>query len=312
MFISKLPFQSRSLAFLWASCLVIICVSASAQPRCFSSAPPTPKARPLHLLVYVSPENSFGVTSTLIYGDSEAILIDAQFHTSEAARLADRIAATGTTLKAIFITHPDVDHYVGTAVLHQRFPNAPIYMTAQALAHFKATVDQKLAGVRKYSPSETPSSVPAPEALPSTHLTVDGQPVEIMPDLQGDVLDPANSFVWMPSLRAVVAGDIVFNGAHLFLADSNAQSRANWLKSIQRIASLHPLIVVAGHKGNGGLPDNPTALAFTTAYITDFDSTRKSASSADQVVTAMKQKYPQCSFEYFLVLSARKAFANKI
>jgi hypothetical protein len=76
------------------------------------------------------------------------------------------------------------------------------------------------------------------------------------------------------------------------------------------IASLHPLIVVAGHKRNSGLPDNPAALAFTRQYITDFDSTRKSASNADQVIAAMKQKYPQCSSEYFLMLSARKAFAN--
>ncbi len=310
MLISKLRFRSGSLSVVCASCLVLICVSASARPRRSSPAPPEPKAKPLHLLVYVSPQDSFGVTSTLIYGTSEAILIDAQLHISEAAKLADRIAATGTALKAIFITHPDVDHYIGTAVLHQRFPNAPIYMTAKALAHFKATVDQKLAGVRKYFPSETPSSIPTPEALPSAHLTVDGQSVQIIPDLQGDVLEPANSFVWIHSLGAVVAGDIVFNDVHVFLADSNEQSRVNWLKSIQRIASLHPLIVVVGHKGNSGLPDNPAALAFTRQYITDFDSTRKSASNADQVIAAMKQKYPQCSSEYFLMLSARKAFAN--
>ena len=310
MLISKLRFRSAALSVVCASCLVLLCASVTARPRRFSPAPPEPKAKPLHLLVYVSPENSFGVTSTLIYGHSEAILIDAQFLTSEAAKLADRIAATGTTLKAIFITHPDVDHYTGTAVLHERFPNAPIYMTAKALAHFKATVDQKLAGVRKLFPSEMPSSVPTPEALPSAHLTVDGQSVEIIPDLQGDVLEPANSFVRIPSLRAVVAGDIVFNGAHVFLADSNEQSRANWLKSIQRIASLHPLILVAGHKGNSGLPDDSAALAFTRQYITDFDSARKSASNADQVAAAMKQRYPQCSFELFLKLSSQKAFAH--
>jgi len=171
-------------------------------------------------------------------------------------------------------------------------------------------VDQKLAGVRKFFPSEMPRSVPTPEALPSAHLTVDGLSVEIIPDLQGDVLEPANSFVRVPSLRAVVAGDIVFNGAHVFLADSNEQSRANWLKSIQRIASLHPLIVVAGHKGNSGLPDDSAALAFTRQYITDFDSARKSASNADQVAAAMKQRYPQCSFELFLKLSSQKAFAH--
>lgn len=140
---------------------------------------------------------------------------------------------------------------------------------------------------------------------------VDGQSVEIVPDLQGDVLEPVNSFVWIPSLRAVVAGDIVFNDVHVFLADSSEQSRANWLKSIQRIASLHPRTVIAGHKGNDGLPDSPTALAFTRAYITDFDAARKSASNADQLIATMKRRYPQCSSQYLLMLSAQRAFANE-
>lgn len=307
---SRLRFRFGLLRLICVSCLVLICVPVCAGPRSSSLATPEPKARPLHLLVYVAPENGFGVTSTLIYGSSEAILVDAQLHSSDAADLADRISATGTTLKAIFITHPDVDHYVGTAVLHQRFPNAPIYMTAKALAHFNATVDQKLAGVRKYFPSETPSSVPTPEPLPSAHLAVDGGAVEVITDLQGDVLEPSNSFVWIPSLRAVIAGDIVFNDVHVFLADSKDLSRADWLKSIRRIASLHPLVVVAGHKGNSGLPDNPAALAFTRQYITDFDLVRKSASNAEQLAAAMKQKYPRCASEYFLTLSVSKAFAK--
>jgi glyoxylase-like metal-dependent hydrolase (beta-lactamase superfamily II) len=112
------------------------------------------------------------------------------------------------------------------AVLHERFPDTPIYMTADALAHFKKTVERKLAGEKKYIPAETPDSVPTPEVLPDTRLSVDGQSVEIIPDLQGDVLEPTNSFVWIPSLRAVVAGDIAFNGVHVWLADSDEKSRA--------------------------------------------------------------------------------------
>src|SRR5271155_5622234 len=74
---------------------------------------------PLHLEVFTGDENSWGVTSTLIYGETEAILVDSQFRISQAKKLADRVAATGRRLKGIIVTHPDFDHYIGTAVLHE-------------------------------------------------------------------------------------------------------------------------------------------------------------------------------------------------
>jgi glyoxylase-like metal-dependent hydrolase (beta-lactamase superfamily II) len=76
---------------------------------------------------------------TLVYGESEGILVDAQFFVSQAQLLADRIASHHIKLKAIFVTHPDGDHYLGLGVLHTRFPDAHIYMTTAALEEFKRT-----------------------------------------------------------------------------------------------------------------------------------------------------------------------------
>jgi glyoxylase-like metal-dependent hydrolase (beta-lactamase superfamily II) len=266
-----------------------------------------PKA--LHLSVHVAPEDSFGVTSTLILGRTEAILIDTQYHVSEALKLADEIAASGTRLKAVFITHPDVDHYLGSAVIRQRFPTTPIYMTAAALAHFDATAARKLAGAKTYAPAQTPDALPQPQVLPQDRLTIDGEAVEIIPDLQGDVLEQTNSFVWIPSLRAVIAGDIVFDGAHTYLADSTTETRREWRRSIDRIASFKPAVVVAGHKKTPGNPESPTALTFTRAYLDAFDAARRSASTPDELTAAMKKKFPDAAYEYLLLASARKAFA---
>jgi glyoxylase-like metal-dependent hydrolase (beta-lactamase superfamily II) len=69
----------------------------------------------LHLDVFIGAADSLDVTSALIYGKSEAILVDCQFRISEAKKLADQVAARGRRLKAIIITHPDNDHYIGTA-----------------------------------------------------------------------------------------------------------------------------------------------------------------------------------------------------
>ena len=60
----------------------------------------------LHLDVFIGAADSWDVTSTLIYGKSEAILVDCQFRISQAKKLADQVAARGRRLKAIIVTHP--------------------------------------------------------------------------------------------------------------------------------------------------------------------------------------------------------------
>jgi glyoxylase-like metal-dependent hydrolase (beta-lactamase superfamily II) len=261
----------------------------------------------LHLDVFVGAD-SWNVTSTLIYGKSEAILVDGQLRISQAKKLADQIAARGRRLKGIITTHPDEDHYFGIAVLHERFPDTPIYMTAAALEQFKSTSSKYLAGFRKRAPSETPESLPTPEVLPTAIFTVDGETVDVIKDFQGDVLKPTNSFLWIPSLRAVIAGDVVFNGVYAYLADSNPESRRAWHDSLELMAALHPQVVIAGHKRNADAPDSPEAILSMEKYLDDYESARKAASDADQLVTTMKQKYPEWTQEELLVFSAKAAF----
>ena len=264
----------------------------------------------LQLDVFIGEADSWNVTSTLIYGKSEAILVDSQFRISQAKKLGDQVAARGRRLKAIIITHPDYDHYIGTAVLHERFPDTPIYMTADALEEFKLTSGEELAKKKASAPSETPDSLPTPEVLPTTIFTVDGETVEVIKDFQGDVLKTTNSFVWIPSLRAVIAGDIVFNGVHVWLGDSSPESRRAWHDSLQLIATLQPRVVVAGHKKNAGVPDSPQAIASMEKYLDDFESARKAASSADELVAVMKQKYGDWAWERLLVSSAKTAIPS--
>src|SRR2546421_9540439 len=71
------------------------------------------ESAPLTLDIYTADSQGIGVTSTLIYGDHEAILVDTQFRISDAENLADRIAAKGMRLKAILVTHPHFDHFFG-------------------------------------------------------------------------------------------------------------------------------------------------------------------------------------------------------
>jgi glyoxylase-like metal-dependent hydrolase (beta-lactamase superfamily II) len=285
---------------------LVLCATmmVSALHTIFAAAPP----ETLHLDVFVGEADSWNVTSTLIYGKSDAILVDSQFRISQANKLADKVAERGRRLKAIIITHPDYEHYMGTAVLHERFPDTPIYMTTPGLEEFKRVSDEDLAAKKASAPSETPDSIPTPEVLPTTIFTVDGETVEVIKDFQGDVLKTANSFLRIPSLRAVIAGDIVFNGVYAYLADSSPESRHAWHDSLQLIAALRPRVVVAGHKKNAGVSDSQQVVGAMEKYLDDFESAKKAASNTDQLVAAMKQKYPDFAGEDLLVFSAKVAF----
>jgi hypothetical protein len=55
----------------------------------------------------------------------------------------------------------------------------------------------------------------------------------------------------VPSIGLVVAGDVAYNDVHLYLAESNAQTRHEWISALDKIESLKPHAVIAGHKRHG-------------------------------------------------------------
>src|SRR3989442_16009543 len=95
----------------------------------------------MQALVYTSPTHEFDgargtfspTTSTLIVGQREAVLIDAQFMASDVTALGDMIEASGKELTAIYITHGHADHHFGLGPLLERFPPPPAPATPSGI-----------------------------------------------------------------------------------------------------------------------------------------------------------------------------------
>jgi glyoxylase-like metal-dependent hydrolase (beta-lactamase superfamily II) len=68
--------------------------------------------KPLTLKIYTGDENGFLVTSTLVMGEKDAILVDAQFNLSNAHRVVADVLESGKTLRTVYITHGHPDHYL--------------------------------------------------------------------------------------------------------------------------------------------------------------------------------------------------------
>ena len=66
----------------------------------------------------------------------------------------------------------------------------------------------------------------------------------------------------VPSVDLVVGGDAAYNDVHLYLAESNAKSRQEWISALDKIESLNPCAVIAAHKRPGN-DDNPRIIEET-------------------------------------------------
>jgi len=107
--------------------------------------------------------------------------------------------------------------------------------------------------------------------------------------MQGDHVHA--TAIYIPSIGALIGGDIIFNKIHLWLGEATPQARKAWLASIDRMRALHPRIVVAGHK-LPGLPDDDTALAFTRDYLVAFDAATAASKTAKELVARIKARFP--------------------
>jgi glyoxylase-like metal-dependent hydrolase (beta-lactamase superfamily II) len=289
----------------WQAIAIAISVAAL-EPVAAGSAAAQVPLRLEH--VGADTDAAFRVVSTLIVGPTECVLWDGQYKVSDGKRLADRIAATGTRLKAIVISHADHDHYMGAMEVLQRFPNTPVYMTAATLADFNERSAKDLAAEKRRPNADAPETLVTPQLLPAAPLTVDGQRLEVIADLAGDVRRPASAALWIPSLRAALVADLAFNGIHPWLGDSDMASRSAWQASLRRIAELKPAIVVPGHKADIAASDTPEILTFMQRYLSEFDRLMHASATPDELVKAMREQYPDLKIPALMAAGARASF----
>ena len=246
----------------------------------------------------------FPVSSVLVSGDKDAILIDAQFGKAQAQHVVDKIRASGKHLTTIYISHGDPDYYFGLQTLTEAFPDATVLASAPTVEHIKKTKDAKLAFWGPQMGVDVPVKLIVPQVLNGNSLQLEGRYLEVI-GLNGK--QPDRSFVWIPSLKAVVGGVVVADNIHVWMADTQTpQSHKQWLSTLKRIDSLQPGVVVPGHY-LGENDRSIEAVHFTRDYIKAFDEETLKAKDSAELIAAMKKRYPGLAEESSLELSAKVA-----
>ena len=192
--------------------------------------------------------DGYDVNSTMISGDKDMLVIDPQFTLSEAHHLAAEILLSKKNLTTIYVTHAHPDHLFGLAVLHQAFPNAKIVALPATVTAMKTGWPARQKFWQPTYGNNIPGPDPVvPEELSSPMLILEGEQFPITGGVQGD--GPGNSFVYIPSLKAVVAGDTVFD--RVYFGVPRDKAREDWMKTLDQISALKPAILIPGHQGPG-------------------------------------------------------------
>jgi hypothetical protein len=96
----------------------------------------------------------------------------------------------------------------------------------------------------------------------------------------------------VPSIGLIVAGDVVYNGIHPYLAETDTHSRLEWIAALDKLEALKPRAVIAGHKipENG---DDPRNISETRQYLRDFNRLDETTTTARELYDAMSKLYPE-------------------
>jgi glyoxylase-like metal-dependent hydrolase (beta-lactamase superfamily II) len=230
------------------------------------------------------------MTSTLIFGEHDAVLVDAQTTVAEAEALADWVALHHRNLRLIYITHGHADHFYGLSVLLDRFPNARAIATPKSVHEMRKFLAPPLDEImHRCWPGQLAPKLVTAEPYENDTFTLEGREIRIIE--QGHTDSPYSTSLHVPSIDLVVAGDVVYNQCHMYVGDTTPETRKNWIAALDRLAALKPAIVVAGHK-KPGAPDSPSAIQETKRYLLDFDRLQKSAASDEDLFNKMAELYP--------------------
>ncbi|WP_457034294.1 MBL fold metallo-hydrolase [Kitasatospora sp. P5_F3] len=264
---------------------------------------PGPAPAPLQIEVFTGPETAFFATSSLIMGERTAILVDAQLTRSAGRELAEWVAGKGRQLLAIVITHQHPDHYFGAEEVLRLFPKAQLLAAPLVVEGIMATLAAKVAQWKPVYGDDIPDHPLVPAPLLPQPLMIDRQLIRVLSLGQGD--SAGSTVVHVPGSRTVVAGDFVYNGTHVWTADTDPAEREQWSHNLARVADLGAERVIAGHRVPGADDDAMRVLTFTSEYLQDFDRALAAHPDDAEALAAMvNERYGGLTLPVILELSA--------
>ncbi|KAJ7809168.1 beta-lactamase-like protein [Mycena leptocephala] len=204
---------------------------------------------------------------TLVSGQSEAVLIDTLF--------TDWIEET-LNGKRLRTSHGHGDHFFNGPYMQRRFPaGIEIVSTNHSIDHMAT---QLTPDTRTFWNELFPSHWIPEESF---------QAIDV-----GHSDTDETTFLHVPPLDMVVAGDIVYNDVHMWMRESTTQGQRDaWIRSLDKVAAVNPGIVVGSHHRQG-VVDGAFNIDASKEYISTFSRLVTKAKNATDLYNKVLEVYP--------------------
>jgi glyoxylase-like metal-dependent hydrolase (beta-lactamase superfamily II) len=255
--------------------------------------------------VFTSPDDQFWANSVIIEGAREVMLVDAQLTKTSAEEVLQEIRETKKPLSIIYITHEHADHFLGLEVFKEAYPGVRIIANSAVVDRINKVYQEKIDKWKKILGDRATSHVVGIEKFDANFIEFENSKIELLKDVQGDTDE--NTMLWIPGQRILISGDVLFNGMHVYTAETDSKAREKWLNSLDKIRTLKPSLVIPGHSKVGAPLDARTAVDFTENYLLVFEEELKKAKDPDSLINTMKEKFPSSDL---LLAIERGAKAN--
>ncbi|WP_431964233.1 MBL fold metallo-hydrolase [Actinacidiphila sp. bgisy160] len=230
------------------------------------------------------------LSTTLVYGERDAVLVDPPLTSAQAQAVGEWIEASGKNLTHIFATHGHGDHWFTAGVLSERF-GAQVVATTGTIKQMHHNVSIRAGFWDTFFPGQIPDTPVTAVTVPDNRFTLEDHELLITEVGHSDTDD--TSVLHVPDLELVVAGDVIYNGVHQFLVEAGHGGLDAWRRAIGIVEDLRPRWIVAGHK-NKELDDDATrTISETRRYLEAVDELLLQHGSALDFFKAMLARFPE-------------------
>ncbi|MCP9994116.1 MBL fold metallo-hydrolase [Streptomyces albogriseolus] len=227
---------------------------------------------------------------TLVHGERDAVLVDPPLTTAQAEAVGDWVAASGKNLTHIFATHGHGDHWFTAGLMAERF-GAAVVASEGTIKEMHRNAAIRPQFWDKLFPGQIPDAPVTAVTVPGNRLTLEGHELHIVEVGHSDT--DGTSVLHVPDLGLVVAGDVIYNGVHQYLAESADGGRDAWRKAITVVEDLRPRRIVTGHKNKELDDDAARAIAETRAYLDAADELLARHDDPLGFFHAMLERFPE-------------------
>jgi glyoxylase-like metal-dependent hydrolase (beta-lactamase superfamily II) len=254
-----------------------------------AATPALAQQKPLEVEVLQTSPGSLSANIALIKGEKKAVLVDAPFTMADAHRVVAMVLDSGKELETIFIGHDHPDHFFAMEVITEAFPDAKVVAHPVVVADIWRSLPFK---VKRWGPllgTNGPRRPTAPAALEGDTIMLEGRELKVIAPMQGDHVHA--TALWAPSIKALFPGDLVYNEMYLWFGEHDAAAIAGWGKSIEQLAALKPVMVVAGHS-KPGMPNDASGLDYSRRYIAAWPKLVAASKDSADLRTRVQKTFP--------------------